>query len=147
MAVESYSGFIQKHNMLFGILICALLTSILFSIIPSGFFFIADIFLVIGNCIGLYITFRNRKKSQSHIKTGIIVGVAGSVLALLLLGFFDWILYSINYGFDFILFLQYAIVLFGYYGIMYVLVGIILGYLFGYFYRKNEDIDKESPLF
>ena len=148
MVNESYSGFAQRYNMMIGVLICALLTNILFLILPIGIFFIADIFLVLGNCIGLYFTFRYRKESQSHIKTGIIVGLVGSVLSLLLISCFDWIFYFIpTHGLDFILLLQYILFLFVYYGIMYVLVGIILGYIFGSYYRNREMVKTESPLF
>ena len=148
MAAESYSGFAQRYNMMIGVLLCAFSTSILFLILPIGIFFIADIFLVVGSFIGLYFTFRYKKESQSHIKIGIIVGLAGSVLSLLLISCFDWIFYFIpTHGFDFILLLQYTLFLFWYYGIMYVLVGIILGYIFGSYYRNREVVKTESPLF
>ena len=148
MVAKTYSGFAQRYNMPIGVLISALLTNILFLIIPFGLFILADIFLVIGSCIGLYFTFKYRKESQSHIKTGIIVGLAGSVLSLLLISCFDWIFYIIPLiGFDFILFLQYTLMLFAYFGIFYVLVGLTLGYLFGNYYKKREYVDKESPLF
>ena len=138
MVAETYYGF-ARYNMLIGVLISALLTNILFLIIPLGLFIIADIFLVIGSCIGLYFTFKYRKESQSHIKTGIIVGLAGSVLSLLLISCFDWIFYYIpKIGFDFIFFLQYTLMLFVYFGIFYVLVGVSLGYLFGNYYKKIE---------
>jgi len=148
MAFESYSGLAQRYNMILGVLICAFSTSILFLIFPIGIFFMADILLVVGTCIGLYFTFRYRKESQSHIKTGILVGLAGSVLSLLLISCFDWIFYFIpTQGFDFILLLQYILFLFAYCGIMYVLVGIILGYIFGIYYRNREVVKTESPLF
>lgn len=103
------------------------------------YFFIADILLIIGNCIGLYFTFKNRKESQPHIKTGIIVGLSGSVLSLLLISISQWILYSVDYGFDFILFLDFTLYLLVNFAIMYILVGIILGYLFGSIYRNREE--------
>ena len=138
MADETYSGFVQRYNILIGILLCALLTSILFSILPIVFFFIGDIYLVIGGGIGLYFTLKNKKESQSHIKTGIIVGLNGSILSLFLIVFFDWILYSLGQGFDLILFLNYLFYVFVANGLMYVLVGVLLGYIFGYFYRNKE---------
>jgi hypothetical protein len=138
MTAKSYSGFVQKYNMMVGVLTIALITSILFIIMPFGILFMADIFLVVGGSIGLYFTFKNKKESQSHIKTGIIVGLVGSVFSLFLISFFDWILYSVEYGFNFLLFLEYTLFLFLLYGIMYVFVGIVVGYLFGRFYRKRE---------
>lgn len=138
MTVESYSGFAQRHNMMIGVLICAFTTSVLFFFMPSGIFFMADIFLVVGCGIGLYLTFKNIKESQSHIKTGIIVGLTGSVLSLLLISLFDWILYSLDFGFDFLLFFEYSLSLFLYYGIFYVAVGVMVGYLFGSYYKKRE---------
>jgi len=148
MATESYSGFNQRYNMIFGVLICALLTSVLYIILQVYFFFIADIYLVVGNCIGLYFTFKNRKESQSHIKTGLIVGLIGSVLALFLIGFFIWILYYIPaLGLNFIHLLDLTLYLLVGFGIMFVFVGLIIGYLFGNKYRKRDTIGNKSPLF
>jgi len=158
MAVESFSGFIQRHNMMIGILVSAsitsigvllwaLLSSILSLTIPSGFLFLGDIFLVVGNIFGLYLTFKYRKELQSPIKTGLIVGLTGSVLSLLLISLFYWILYSVIRGFNFFFLLEYLLFFLASFGIMYVLVGIIVGYLFGNYYRKKEDIDRESPIF
>ena len=147
MVAESYSGFFQRYNMLIGVLICALFTSILYFILPLSFFFMSDIYLVVGNCFGLYFTFNNRKESQSHIKTGVIVGLVGSILSLILYGFYEWIFYSLEVGIDFILFLDIILFLFIYTGIIYVLVGVILGYIFGNYYKKREYVDKGSPLF
>ena len=148
MVVEPYSGFAQRYNMIIGILLIALSTSILFLILQIGIAFIADIFFIVGSCIGLYFTFKNRKKSQSHIETGLVVGFTGSVLSLLMISFFIWIIYYIPvFGFDFILLLQYIISFFWFYGILYVLAGIIIGYLFGNYYKKRENVGKESPLF
>ena len=138
MTVESYSGFAQRHNMMIGVLICAFTTSVLFFFMPAGIFFMADIFLVVGCGIGLYLTFKNIKESQSHIKTGIIVGLTGSVLSLLLISLFYWILDSLEFGFNFLILLDLTLVLLLYFGIFYVAVGVMVGYLFGSYYKKRE---------
>ena len=129
-----YSGFVQKYNILIGIIICALLTSILQTIMPMWFFFFGDIYLVLGCFFGLYITFKYLKESQSHIKTGILVGLTGSVLSLILID----ILFTLVYGADFIFFLLALIVNAG---IMYVFIGLIFGYIFGYYYKKKEQTE------
>ena len=148
MVAKTYSGNIQKYNMVLGILICAFFTSFLFLIMPLGIIFPADVYLVIGGGIGLYFTFKNRKESQSHMETGIVVGFVGSVLSLFLIGFFEWILYYVSaYGLDFILFLQIILLYFGYFGILYILLGIIIGYIIGRHYRKRENVGKKSSLF
>ena len=148
MVAETDSGFAQRYNMAIGVLLSVLITNILFLILPTGFFFMGDIILVIGGCIGLYFTFRYLNESQSHIKTGIIVGLTSSILSLLSIGFFDWIFYLIPiYGVDVILLLNYLLFLLLNFAIMYVLVGIILGYLFGRYYRKKENVGKKAPLF
>jgi len=64
MSIASYEGFSQRYNMLIGVQIIALLTSILFFVFPIGFLFLGDIYLVIGCCVGLYFTFKNKKESQ-----------------------------------------------------------------------------------
>ena len=146
MVTEFFSEFVQKNNMLVGILICALITSILWIIFPIGAFFVADIYLVIGNCLGLYLTFKNRKETQSHIKTGIIVGLTGSILGLILIGILDWIVYSFWTRFDFFLLMEYLVFLFYYYGIVFALGGLIAGYLFGNRYKKRDNIGKTTSL-
>ena len=112
MVVESYSGFAQRYNMIIGVLICALLTSILFLIMPFfGLFIVADVFLVVGCCIGLYFTFKNRKELQSHIEMGIVVGFVGSFFSLLLITFFNSILYCHYFIFMFFVFSDEKILL------------------------------------
>lgn len=147
MAVEFFSGFVQKNNMLVGILICALITSILWILLPIAFVFVADIYLVIGNCLGLYLTFKNRKETQPHIKTGLIVGLVGSVLGLILIGLLDWIVYSFTTEVSFLLLMEYLMFLFFFYGIVFALIGLIVGYLFGNRYKKRELADNRTPLF
>ena len=147
MAIENYSGFAQRYNMIIGVLLSGLITSIFFLVLPIGFFFLGDILLVIGSCIGLYFTFKKKKEAQLHIKTGVIVGVVGSVLSLTLIGLFYWIWYSIDYGFDFIILLGLLVDLFLFNGIMYVIVGIILGYLFGRSFRNKDTPETKYPLY
>lgn len=147
MAIETYSGFAQRYNMIIGVLLSGLITSIFFMVLPTGFFFLGDILLVIGSCIGLYFTFKKRKDTQLHIKTGVTVGLVGSVLSLILIGLFNWILYSIDYGFDFIFLLDLLVYLFVSNGIMYVIVGIILGYIFGNSFRKKDTPETKYPLY
>ena len=148
MVAETYSGFAQRYNMVIGVLLSVLITNILFLILPRGFFFPGDIILVIGSCIGLFFTFKYRNESQLHIKTGVIVGLTSSVLSLLLIGFVEWIFYSIQeYGFDFLLLLRHFLYLLLNFSILYVLVGVIIGYLFGNHYKKKEDPAKKTPYF
>ena len=145
LVAQTYSGFTQRYNKMIGVLLIVLLTNILFIILPIGFFFIADIYLVVGCCFGLYLTFKNLKESQSHIKTGIIVGLFGSILSLTSLVFIDWIRYSLETGYDFNVTLGYILYFFVSL-IFYALVGIIIGYLFGSYYRKKEAEMTKSPL-
>lgn len=147
MTVEDYSGFLQKYNMLIGVLLCGLITSIFFMILPTGFFFLGDILLGIGSCIGLYFTFKKKKETQLHIKTGVIVGLVGSVLSLFLIGLFNWIWYSIDFGFEFIYLLDLLLYLFLSNGIIYAIVGVILGYLFGHSFRKKDTPETKYPLY
>ncbi|MHA1472794.1 MAG: hypothetical protein ACTSQW_06840 [Promethearchaeota archaeon] len=147
MTSEPYIGFFQKYNMIIGVLLSGLITSIFFMVYPTGFFFLGDILLVIGSCIGLYFTFKKRKDTQLHIKTGVIVGLVGSVLSLVLIGLFNWIWYSIDYGFDFIVLLDILIFLIVSNAIFYVIVGIILGYLFGYSFRNKDTPETKYSLY
>ena len=148
MAAETYSGFAQRYSMVIGVLLSVLITNVLFLILPTGFFFMGDIILIIGSYIGLFFTFKYRKEYQSHIKTGVIVGLTSSILSLLLIGFLDWIFYLISvYGFDVLLLLQYLLFLLMNYSILYVLVGVIMGYLFGNHYKKKEDPAQKTPYF
>ena len=147
MTIENNSEFLQRYNMIIGVLLSGLITSLFFLVYPLGFFFLGDIYLVIGSCIGLYFTFKKRKDTQLYIKTGVIVGLVGSVLSLVLIGLFTWILYSIDYVFDFIFLLDLLVFLFLSYGIMYVIVGIILGYIFGYIFRNKDTPETKYPIY
>ena len=133
--------------MIIGVLLSGLITSIFFMVLPTGFFFLGDILLVIGSCIGLYFTFKKRKDTQLHIKTGVIVGLVGSVLSLVLIGLFNWIWYSVDYGFDFFFLLELIVYLFVSNGIWYVIVEIILGYLFGYYFRNKDTPETKYSLY
>ena len=79
---ESSIGFPQKYNIPIGVLIITVVTSLLCVLLPLGFLVFGDIYLAIGCCLGLYVTFKFRKESESHLKTGLIVGLAGSVLTM-----------------------------------------------------------------
>jgi len=135
MDIKSDYGFTQRYSMVIGILICSLFTGIMFLIFPIAFIFLADLYLVAGCCLGLYFTFKKKQDSQSHIKTGIIVGAVGSVLALFFISLFYTLLYN---GFDFLIFSSLFLFLIVNAGIMYIFVGLILGYLFGYYFRGKE---------
>jgi len=148
MVAETDSGFAQRYNMAIGVLLSVLITNILFLILPTGFFFIGDIILVIGSCIGLFFTFKYRKEYQSHIKTGVIVGITSSILSLLLMGFVDWIFFFIPlYGVDDLPLLLYLLLFLLNFGIMYVIVGAILGYLFGNHFKRKEGVGKKIPYY
>lgn len=139
MDIKSDYGFTQRYSMVIGILICSLFTGIMFLIFPIAFIFLADLYLVAGCCLGLYFTFKKKQDSQSHIKTGVIVGAVGSVLVLVFFCLFVWIVYSLYYGFiNFLIFLDFLLGLIATIGIIYIFVGIILGYLFGYYFRGKE---------
>ena len=140
MTVETYTGFFQKYNVLIGIIVCVLIASVSLTIMPFGFLFLGDIYIALGCIFGLFITFKYKKESQPHIKTGLIVGLIGSVSSLVL----SSILLSLAYGFDIVLSFWF---IFANAGIIYVIIGLIVGYLFGYYNRKKEQEQKLAPLF
>ena len=134
MVSEFYTEYVKKYNMFFGILICALITSILFVILPTGFLFWGDIHLLIGACIGEYFTLKTKKETQTYIKLAVIVGFSGSLVALILNALFFWIAYLLPGGIDFISTLLVFLISSG---IMYVMTGIIIGILFGIGFRNR----------
>jgi hypothetical protein len=140
MTVETYSGFFQKYNVFIGIIVCVLLTSISLTILPFRLLFLGDIYIVLGCFFGLYITFKYKKESQSHIKTGLIVGLIGSVLSLIL----SSILLALVYGADIVISFVF---IFWESGIIFVFIGLILGYVFGYYYRKKDLEQTKYPLY
>ncbi|NHJ19362.1 MAG: hypothetical protein EAX91_00355 [Candidatus Lokiarchaeota archaeon] len=131
-----------EKNTFFGILIITLITSVLFVIFPTGFFFWGDIHLLAGTCIGEYFTFKTRKETQKYIKLGVIVGFTGSIFALILNALLFWIFYLLPRGFDFISTLLVFLISSG---IMYAMMGIIIGVLFAIGFR-NRASREESPL-
>ena len=149
MAEESYSGPIQKYNMLLGILLCTLITGVFYMFSISffiGIIFRGDLFYIIGSIAGLYVTFKYRKESQTHLKTGIIVALAGAVFSILFIIIVDWVLLTLLFGSSFSYLISWAIYILGANGIFYILVGLILGYFYGSYFMKKEVIREESPL-
>lgn len=138
MTVETYSGFFQKYNVFIGIIVCVLLASISLTILPFGFLFLGDIYIGLGCFFGLYITFKYKKESQSHIKTGLIVGLIGSVLSLILSSMLLALVYEADIVLSFLFIFVNS-------GIIYISIGLILGYAFGYYNKKKEQT--ESPLY
>jgi len=142
MVAETYPGFVQKYNVFIGIIICALVPSILLTIgflFYIGFIFLGDIYIIFGYFFGLYITFKYRKESQSHIKTGLIVGLIGSVFSLILSSILLTLVYGVDIVFSFLFIFVNA-------GIIDVFIGLILGYVFGNYYKKKEAEMTKSPL-
>ena len=141
MVAETYPGFVQKYNVFIGIIICALVPSILLTIgflFYIGFIFLGDVYIVLGCFFGLYITFKYKKESQSHIKTGLIVGLIGSVFSLILSSILLTLVYGVDIVFSFLFIIAYA-------GMYWVFIGLIMGFVFGYYNKKKEQT--ESPLY
>lgn len=130
----------EKYNIVSGILIFTLIAFTGFIIFPEFFiFWYGDIYYTIGGLIGLTITFKNRKPDQLFIKTGIIVGISGASLSSFLISIFQWLIYTIIRSFD-ILVLGTYLLLFTPFALI---LGIIIGYIYGYYKRRQEENEED----
>ncbi|MHA2122748.1 MAG: hypothetical protein ACW990_16240, partial [Promethearchaeota archaeon] len=127
-----------KYNVASGII---LFISIAFGgfIIFPGLYVISpgDIYYTIGGYTALRLTFRNRKPGQTPYKTGIIVGIVGASVSSFFISIHQWFLFTILID----------VVFFGYYLVAYMpfdlVLGVIIGFIYGYIKKKQEEDDDE----
>ena len=150
MTEETYLDYLKRNNFIYGILFSSLITAILYLLLYTifiGLFFLADIHFILGSIVGLNFMFKNRKESQSYIKTGVIAGLSAALISLLIISILDWFIYSVSINvFNFILLFLYIASYFIVTGLLYILTGIIMGYIFGSRARRKDSIDTRSPL-
>jgi len=133
-----------KYNIISGILLFTIIAFAGFMIYPGLFvIWYGDIYYTIGAISALILTFKNRKPHQLFIKTGIIVGIGGAVLSSLLISIFQWILYILLVNMD-IFILGAYIVNFTPFALI---IGIIIGYFYGSYKRRQAESEKNPPLF
>jgi len=132
----------KKYNIVSGILLFTIIAFAGFIIFP-GLFFIwyGDIYYTIGGISALVLTFKNRKSDQLPIKTAMIVCIIGASISSFLVSIFQWFIFTILFGFDIVVLGVYVV-----YFIPFALIlGGIIGFVYGYFKKKQEvDLDIEQ---
>jgi hypothetical protein len=134
----------ENHNIATGIIISALIPSIGLLIYPGMFVvWYGDIYYTIGILIGLVLTFKKLKPDQLFIKTGIIIGISGGFISSFSISTFFWVIYIYDFNLD-IITLGFNLLNFIPFAVIY---GIIIGYLFGSYKRRQVESERESNLF
>jgi len=128
-----------KYNVVSGILLFTIIVFVGFLIYP-GLFIIwyGDIYYAIGGIVSLILTFKNRKPNQLPIKTGIIVGIMGASISSFLVSIYEWFIYTLLFGVDIVVLGIY----FGYFIPFALIVGGIIGFVYGYIKKKQEEPDE-----
>ncbi|MFW9941588.1 MAG: hypothetical protein ACFFFT_11150 [Candidatus Thorarchaeota archaeon] len=127
----------KEKNILTGLIIIDLIAFISYIIYPAGFLPIlqGDIQMVIGCIVGVRFALKNIKSNQYYIKHGIIVGLGGTMLSAISMTIFDWIILS---GIEEISPPPF-IVLFSLFLIEALIIGLLIGVIFGSYYSyKNR---------
>lgn len=98
-----------KYKYVFrGIIISAVTTFVAFlitsiisiffeSFVLPGFFFFADIQFSIGTVVGVVYFLQNRRKDQSILLYGVIVGIVGGIGAAFFIAIYQWIIVNFYY--------------------------------------------------
>ncbi|MFX1315936.1 MAG: hypothetical protein ACFE9T_08740 [Promethearchaeota archaeon] len=94
----------------------------------------ADLQILIGSIVGVRFALKNRKEEQPPLKYGIIVGLGGGVLSAVLIGFFEWIILSINFEFNYFALIYIT----GIYLIAGIVIGLIMGALISMILSSKE---------
>lgn len=136
-----------------GTVVSYIIVSIIASIggfIFAGFYLYADIEFVIGTILGVGIGLNNYQQDKSILKSGVILGIIGSILSSIFIGFYHLILIAIIFSvLDFSFFLLY----FGVSVISGIVIGLLGGALIATYYtykqekRRSEQDDSEDDFF
>jgi len=136
----------REKNVEVGIIFFSLFSFFIY--IPTRFFYagyllFADLQLLAGSIIGVRFTLKNQKEEQATLKTGVITGLGGGVLATLLMSIFEWIIFSLVEEFN-----PFALLIFfGYYVISGVVIGLLMGAIVSTYFmyievKRPEEVDK-----
>lgn len=128
-------NYAKKNNIIFGIIFTDLIAFIAY-LFSNGVSFIVlgDIHMLFGSILGVYFSLKYRKQNQSPLLYGILVGLVGTFFSALTLTLFQWT-YILNINFS----------IFYIYIIPAIIIGPLVGAIFGLIFRiKEKDIDKSS---
>ncbi len=125
----------KEKNILAGILIIDLISFISYILFPSGILFFGDLHLIIGISFGVYFGLSNKKKGDSEMKTGLLVGFLGAFLAAISMSLFEWILFITSYGFLITALLFFFL---PYFIIEASIIGLLLSLVFALYFRNKR---------
>jgi hypothetical protein len=121
----------KEKNLLSGIIIADLIAFISYLLFPSGILFFGDLHMIIGVSIGVYFGLKNKKKEDSEMKTGLIIGVFGAFLTAISMSLFEWILYITFSGFSVTALLFYLI----WFVLEALIIGLVISLIFALYFR------------
>ena len=136
----------RERNIEAGIILFSIFSFFIYistRIFYAGYILFADLHLLVGSIIGIRFTLKNQKEEQTTLKTGVITGLGGGVLATLLMSIFEWIIFSLVEEFN-----PFALLIFfGYYVISGVVIGLLMGAIVSTYFmyievKRPEEVDK-----
>lgn len=127
----------KQNNQTTGIIICIVITFVIYAAIPRwyGFILFRDFDFSVGLFVGLLFTFRFRTEDQSLLKFGITTGLIAGGVSSIAPGFLMWILFG---GHIFFLFIDIGFLL-----ITGLILGFIIGGLLGWYYMNKDMKEKD----
>ncbi|MFX1322157.1 MAG: hypothetical protein ACFFAQ_10990 [Promethearchaeota archaeon] len=127
----------REKNIEAGIILFSLISFFIYistRYVYAGYILFADLQLLIGAIIGIRFTLKNQKAEQATLKTGVITGIGGGVLATLFISVFEWIAYSLERGINILALFWFII----YTIIAGVVIGLIMGAIMSTLYMYKE---------
>ena len=116
-------------------IIIDLIAFISYLIFPSGVVYFGDIQMILGCIVGVRFTLKNIKPNQSFFIHGIMVGLGGSIMTGISFTMFDWVYFSVS--------LLNVIIIFEFYFIEAIIIGLVLGCFVGAYYNYKNNIRGE----
>jgi hypothetical protein len=133
--IADFYKYAKENSIIFGIIFSNVITFMTY-IISFGIsvVFFGDIHIFIGTAIGLYFALKYKNPEQSPLLYGILGGVVSSILSAFTLTLFQW-------AYIFMIIIEVFFI----YLIPAIIIGPILGIIFGiYFWRKEAGKDEET---
>ncbi len=134
--LTKFYELIKKNNIVSGLIIFEVISTILLFIFPYYlFFYYGEIGVIIGIIFGMYFAFHNRKKSQRSLKINLYFIIFGTLIISFSFSLIEWSITIPVYGFDPIVFLSLFISNL----IMVFFYTLLIGLFMAYFYSRKEE--------
>jgi hypothetical protein len=117
----------KENNIISGIILFEIIAFLSYVIVRVDIMFAGDIHLIFGGIVSLLFALKNRKETQSVLKTSLSVGLIGAILSAVSMSVFEGTFGSFPFLFYLVNFLLLGVV-----------IGLVLSFLIGYYYYRKD---------